>query len=140
MYAVESVSQQSGTDIPGEHVYSNTPLSTSYYTFDVSRYLTTTDYKSIVISGKCFLRPTDLCSDKLKTLGGGGFYNLYTGCTSDNELSPKVSIHEFGHGFGGLADEYYESEMATSDFYNLQVEPGNSTLPPTWISIANGRI
>ena len=41
------VAQQSGPDIPGEHVYSNTPLNTSYYTFDVSRYLTTTDYKSI---------------------------------------------------------------------------------------------
>jgi len=123
IYAVESVSQQSGPDIPGEQVYSNTPLNTSYYTFDVSRYLTTTDYKSICDYAANVPYDQIFVLINSKRYGGGGFYNFYTGCTSDNELTPKVSIHEFGHGFGGLADEYYESEMATSDFYNLQVEP-----------------
>ncbi len=123
IYAIESIAQQSGPDIPGEHVYSNTPLNTSYYTFDVSRYLTTTDYKSICDYAANAPYDQIFVLINSNRYGGGGFYNLYTGCTSDNELSPKVSIHEFGHGFGGLADEYYESEMATSDFYNLQTEP-----------------
>jgi len=123
IYAIESVSQQSGPDVPGEHVYSNTPLSMSYYTFDVSRYLTTTDYKTMCDYAANVPYDQIFVLINSKRYGGGGFYNLYTGCTSDNELTPKVSIHEFGHGFGGLADEYYESEMATSDFYNLKVEP-----------------
>ena len=55
--------------------------------------------------------------------GGGGFYNFYTGGTADHELSLKVAIHEFGHGFVGLADEYYNSEVAYEGFYNLKVEP-----------------
>jgi len=38
-------------------------------------------------------------------------------------LSLKVFIHEFGHGFAGLADEYYSSEVAYEEFYTLDVEP-----------------
>ncbi|HMT66509.1 MAG TPA: peptidase M64 N-terminal domain-containing protein, partial [Bacteroidales bacterium] len=41
IWAVEAPSQQSGTDVPGEGIYVNTALSSSYYTFDVDRYLTT---------------------------------------------------------------------------------------------------
>jgi hypothetical protein len=55
--------------------------------------------------------------------GGGGFYNLVNVCTTDNELTPKVLVHEFGHAFAGLADEYYNSEVAYEDYYNLAVEP-----------------
>jgi hypothetical protein len=55
--------------------------------------------------------------------GGGGVYNYYSGTTAGNSLSPKVFIHEFGHGFAGLADEYYSSEVAYEEFYPLAVEP-----------------
>jgi hypothetical protein len=123
IYAVEAVSQQSGPDIPGQKVYSNTALNTSYYTFDVSRYLTTPDYKTICDYAANVPYDQVFVLINSKRYGGGGFYNLYTACTSDNELTPKVSIHEFGHGFAGLGDEYYDSEMATSDFYNLRTEP-----------------
>ena len=58
-----------------------------------------------------------------KRYGGGGVYNYYTGTTVDNSLSPKTFIHEFGHGFAGLADEYYTSTVAYNDFYPLDVEP-----------------
>jgi hypothetical protein len=123
VYAIESISQQQGTDIPGENIYSNTIVNTSYYTFDVDRYLTTTDYKTIC--DYAANAPYDQIFVLINSTryGGGGFYNLYTACTADHRLSPKVSQHEFGHGFGGLADEYYDSEVATSDFYNLKIEP-----------------
>ncbi|MCK7542033.1 MAG: M64 family metallopeptidase [Marinilabiliales bacterium] len=47
IWAVEAPSQESGTDVPGEGIYVNTALSASYYTFDVDRYLTTQDIRSV---------------------------------------------------------------------------------------------
>jgi hypothetical protein len=55
--------------------------------------------------------------------GGGGFYNFLSVCTADNNLTREVFIHEFGHGFAGLGDEYYNSEVAYEDFYNQKTEP-----------------
>ncbi len=123
IYAIESPSQDSGTDIPGKHVYKNTILNTGYYTFDVERYLTTFDIKALHdISANV---PYDQIFVLVNTpkYGGGGFYNYYTCCSSDNQLTYEVSSHEFGHGYVGLADEYYSSETAYQDFYNLKVEP-----------------
>ena len=128
VYAIEAVSQQSGPDVPGEHLYSNTITNSSFYTFDVSRYLTTFDYKTLCDYAANV--PYDQIYVLINTsrYGGGGFYNFYTACTSDNEYTPKVSAHEFGHGFGGLGDEYYNAPMASSDFYNLKLEPWEPNL------------
>jgi len=123
IYALESVSQDSGTDIPGENVYKNTAVNTTFYTFDVDRYLTTFDIKSLHdISANV---PYDQIFVLINTdrYGGGGFYNYYSSCSADHPLSYEVSSHEFGHGFVGLGDEYYSSETAYEDFYNLEVEP-----------------
>jgi hypothetical protein len=123
IWAVEAVSQESGTDIPGEHIYVNTALNSSYYTFGIDRYLTTQDIKTV--NDYAALVPHDniIVLINSKRYGGGGVYNYYSGTTVDNPLSPKVFIHEFGHGFAGLADEYYTSTVAYNDFYPLDVEP-----------------
>jgi hypothetical protein len=55
--------------------------------------------------------------------GGGGIYNLYACSAADNRWSEYVFVHEFGHSFGGLGDEYYTSDVAYSDFYPQGVEP-----------------
>jgi hypothetical protein len=55
--------------------------------------------------------------------GGGGIYNLYCTFTADNYWSTYVFLHEFGHSFAGLADEYYTSSVAYTDFYAKGVEP-----------------
>ena len=47
IWAVEAISQDSGTDIPGENIYVNTALNSSFYTFDIDRYLTTQDIKAV---------------------------------------------------------------------------------------------
>jgi hypothetical protein len=44
--------------------------------------------------------------------GGGGIFNLYATVSSDNAFTPYVFVHEFGHHFAGLADEYYTSDVA----------------------------
>ncbi len=123
IWAVESPSRESGTDIPGEGIYRNTVMNFSYYTFDISRYLTSSDMKSICdIAG---IVPYDHIIVLINTdrYGGGGIYNHYTASTSDNDLSPIVLVHELGHGFAGLADEYYTSDVAYNEFYDLSEEP-----------------
>lgn len=123
IYAVESVSQESGTDIPGKHVYKNTVLNFSFYTFNVERYLTSFDLKAMHNNASCV--PYDYIFVVINSgkYGGGGFYYYYSSATSDNELSLKVAIHEFGHAFAGLADEYYNAETSYNEYFNLKIEP-----------------
>lgn len=121
--AVLTPSPESGTDIPGEHIYKNTRFNSTFYTFDVSRYLTTSDLKNILDAAA--LVPYDQIYVLVNTerYGGGGFYNFVSVCTADNSLTKEVFVHEFGHGFAGLGDEYYTSDVAYEDFYNLKIEP-----------------
>jgi hypothetical protein len=123
IWAVEAVSADSGTDIPGDRIYNNTALNSSFYTFGTDRYLTTPDIKSV--NDYAALAPHDniIVLINSSKYGGGGVYNYYSGTTVGHPLSPKVFIHEFGHGFAGLADEYYSSDVAYDEFYPLNVEP-----------------
>lgn len=123
IWAVEAPSQESGTDVPGEGIYVNTALNSSYYTFDVDRYLTTQDIRSV--NDYAAAAPHDQIVVLINSprYGGGGVYNYYSAVTSDHKFTPQVFTHEFGHGFAGLADEYYSSEVAYEEFYPLAVEP-----------------
>ena len=123
IWAIEAVSSDSGTDIPGDKIYNNTVLNSSFYTFGTDRYLTTQDIKSV--NDYAALAPHDniIVLINSNKYGGGGVYNYYSGTTVGHPLSPKVFIHEFGHGFAGLADEYYSSDVAYDEFYPLNVEP-----------------
>jgi hypothetical protein len=123
IWAVEAISQDSGTDIPGEKIYVNTALNSSFYTFDIDRYLTTQDIKAVNDYAATVPHDNIIVLINSTRYGGGGVYNYYTGTTTGNQLSPKVFIHEFGHGFAGLADEYYASSVAYDEFYPLNVEP-----------------
>jgi hypothetical protein len=123
IWAVEALSSDSGTDIPGEKIYVNTVLNSSFYTFDLDRYLTTQDIKSVNDYAAAVPHDNIIVLINSTRYGGGGVYNYYSGTTTDHPLSPKVFIHEFGHGFAGLADEYYSSTVAYDEFYPLNVEP-----------------
>ena len=47
-----------------------------------------------------------------QTYGGGGIFGLYSTVAADSLWAPYVFVHEFGHHFAGLADEYFTSESA----------------------------
>ena len=123
IWAIEAISEESGTDIPGEHIYVNTALNSSFYTFDLERYLTTTDIKSV--NDYAAVTPHDNIIVLINSAkyGGGGVYNYYSGTSTGHPQSAKVFLHEFGHGFAGLADEYYSSAVTYEEFYPLDVEP-----------------
>lgn len=126
--AVKSLSKDSGSDIPGKGIWKNTPMNSSFYTFGIERYMTTLDYKSVcdVASNAHYDQIYILVNtDKY---GGGGMYNMYSISAADNMESRAVVIHEFGHAFGGLADEYFNSAVAYNDFFPLDVEPWNPNL------------
>jgi len=126
--AVKSVSQDSGTDIPGQGIWKNTILNSSFYTFGIERYMTTMDFKSVC--DVAAFAPYDQIYILVNTdkYGGGGIYNHYSISAADNLQSRAVVIHEFGHAFGGLADEYYNSKVAYNDYFPLDVEPWNPNL------------
>lgn len=123
VWAVAVDSEESGTDYSGKGIYKNTALNTGYYTFGVDRYLTTQDMKPI--RDAVWNVPTDAIFLLINadTYGGGGMYNFYACGTAGHPKTPEVFTHEFGHSFAGLGDEYYSSEVAYSDFYNLNYEP-----------------
>lgn len=121
--AVFCPSRESGTDVPGEGIYKNTSLNSTFYTFDLPRYLTASDMKKIYDVASVVPYDHIYILVNTERYGGGGFYNFVSVCSSDNELTPQVFVHEFGHGFAGLGDEYYNSSVAYEDFYNLKTEP-----------------
>ncbi len=115
-YGVEAPSEESGTDIPGDNVWKNTLLNTSFYTFDSERYLMTTENKKL--RDVAANVPYDQIYILVNTdkYGGGSIYNLYSVCVNNNMYEEYIFTHEFGHGFGFLADEYYTSDVAYKVF------------------------
>lgn len=116
-------SASSGVDIPGDRVWKETTLNSTFYTFDSERYLMTGDYKSVRNVASAV--PYDLIYiiANTKKYGGGAIYNYYgISSTGQEDSYAKVYVHEFGHLFLGLADEY-EGDTSYNDFYAKDVEP-----------------
>lgn len=127
--AIEVVSPDSGIDKPDKNVWKRTALDTRYNTFGSARYVLTEANKAMRdIAGAV---PYDFILILLNDnrYGGGGIYNLYTTCFATSDQPDQawqrdyVYVHEFGHSFGGLGDEYYSSQVSYNDFYPKGVEP-----------------
>ena len=121
-------SEESGCTMPGDHIYKNTAMRFSFWTFDSERYCMSTDNRDIRdLAGQV---PYDQIYILVNTdkYGGGGIYNFYCSSASSNSFSGDVIIHEFGHGFAGLADEYYYDETGYDHMYNLALEPWEPNL------------
>ena len=123
IWGIEAPSIEPGTDIPKDDVWKKTLVNSSFYTFDLERYLMSYDNKTIrnVASNA----PYDDIFILVNTdkYGGGAIYNHYSMSASKNKYTEFTITHEFGHGFASLADEYYTSDVAYQDFYPLDVEP-----------------
>ena len=116
-------SQESGCTEPGAHVYKNTVMRFSYWTFDSERYCMSTDNRDIRdLAGQVPYDQIYILVNS-KKYGGGGIYNFYCSSAVGNAFSGDIIIHEFGHGFAGLADEYYDDSTSYGDFYNNDLEP-----------------
>lgn len=121
--AVASASQDSGVSIPRLSQWKHTAFSSHFSTFYSDRYLTTSRLKSVhdALAGIPYEHIIILANTD--EYGGGGIYNSYTLTTAHHAEFRPVVVHEFGHSFGGLADEYFYDDDVMNDTYPLDVEP-----------------
>jgi hypothetical protein len=123
-YAVGAVSEESGISKPTVSKWKNTALTSHFHTFYSPRYLTTSNHfrlrdlaSSVPYDAIYILANTD-------EYGGGGIYNFYAITAARGRNAREVTVHEFGHSFTGLADEYfYEHGDALDELYVLTEEP-----------------
>lgn len=120
--AVASPSLQSGPSIPHKNIWHNTACNAHYDTFYSNRYLTSQSMHHIydLLADVPFEHVMVLANTD--NYGGGGIYNQLTFATSDHPTFAQVFVHEFGHSYGGLADEYAYDDMDTI-WYPEGVEP-----------------
>ena len=104
--AVKSVSEESGTSEPSKGIWKNTALASHFDTFYSDRYLTTLHLKRLhdILAGTPYEHIIILVNTD--HYGGGGIYNSYNLCYTGGKHFLPVVVHEFGHSFGGLGDEY----------------------------------
>lgn len=112
VWALCPAAQESGVSRPSSGIYRRSPLGASYDTFGTERYVLTTDNRDL--RDVASYAPYEFIEILLNSdvYGGGGIFNLYAIVAAENEWVPYVSVHEFGHHFAGLADEYYTSDVA----------------------------
>lgn len=106
MIAVMSPSAESGTSWPAKDIWKNTVLGSHFDTFYSDRYLTTLHLKKLhdVLAGTPYEHIIILVNTD--HYGGGGIYNSYNLTYAHGPQFRPVVVHEFGHSFGGLGDEY----------------------------------
>ncbi len=118
-----SPSEQSGTDEPREHSYKNTQFGSSFNSFDLDRYCLDEDNKSIRDASAQAPYDAVMIMVNIDRYGGGGIYNWQTVFTTGSAWHDYVFLHEFGHAFAGLGDEYFSSPVAYEDYFTPGVEP-----------------
>jgi hypothetical protein len=122
--AVDLPAAESGINRPNAGVFRRTPISAEYNVFDSERYVLTLDNRALrdAASAAPYEFIEILVNDK--TYGGGGIFNDQATASVDSAFSDYVFVHEFGHHFAALADEYYTSDVA--------YETGAADLPEPW--------
>jgi hypothetical protein len=123
IYGVFKPSEESGCDEPRMGVFKNTALGATFNSLGSERYLLTEDNRSLRDVAAHVPYDALYIMVNHKRYGGGGIYNLYCTFTADNQWFRYLFLHEFGHSFVGLADEYYTSSVAYNDFYPRGIEP-----------------
>ena len=125
--AVKSPSKESGTSEPSKGIWKETALHSHFDTFYSNRYLTTLNIKDLhnVLAGTPYEHIIVLVNTNM--YGGGGILNSYNLSMTHHPQYRPVVVHEFGHSFGGLGDEYaYEQEQIP--MYPHDVEPWEPNL------------
>ena len=125
--AVMPPSEESGVSIPHKGEWKSTVLGSNYDTFYSDRYLTTLHLKQLhdVLAAVPYEHIVILANTE--NYGGGGIYNSYLMSAAHNEKTRPVVVHEFGHSFAGLADEYYYDDQYETQ-YPADTEPWEPNL------------
>ena len=112
VWAICPPATESGISRPSTGIYHDSPIGATYDAFGSERYVLTFDNRSLRKTAQ--FAPYEFIEvlANNRTYGGGGIFNLYSTVAADNAFANYVFVHEFGHHFAGLADEYYTSSVA----------------------------
>ncbi|MCC6407674.1 MAG: peptidase M64 [Planctomycetes bacterium] len=116
-------STSSGISNPRKNEWRTSLLGLAFNAFDSDRYVLTFSDRALREAAASVPYDALILLANERKYGGGGIYNLWATCTADTEPSAYVFVHEFGHSFAGLADEYYSSQVAYEDLTKPGVEP-----------------
>jgi hypothetical protein len=121
--AVAAPSRDSGVSVPRLNDWRETAFGAHFSTFYSDRYLTTTNIQALhdALAGIPYEHIIVLANTE--EYGGGGIYNFYTLTAAHHKMFRPVVVHEFGHSFGGLTDEYYYEDDVILASYPTDVEP-----------------
>ena len=124
VWGLDLPSATSGVTRPRAGQFRRTPLSAEYNIFDSERYVLTYDNRALRDAASA--APYEFIEILVneEQYGGGGIFNFQATAAADTGFAEYVFIHEFGHHFAGLADEYYTSDVA--------YETGASEHPEPW--------
>ena len=125
--AIDTPSEVSGVNKPHPGVFKRTSLSVSYGAFDSERYALAYDNRTIRdVAAKVPYEFMFILINE-ETYGGGGIYQLYSTVAVNNKFSDYIFVHEFGHHFAALADEYYTSDVSYESA-PITVEPWEANI------------
>lgn len=127
--ALCSPSHDSDVSQPGKGIWRNTALASHFDTFYMTRYLTTLHLKQLHdwLAGTPYEHIIVLANTA--HYGGGGIYNSYNLSYTRGKHFRPVVVHEFGHSFGGLGDEYPYGD--SDPMYFADTEPWEPNLTTT---------
>ena len=122
--AIDLPTSESGVNRPQVGVFRRTQVSTEYNIFDSERYALTLDNRALrdVASAAPYEFLEILINEQ--HYGGGGIFNDFATAAVDTAFADYIFVHEFGHHFAGLGDEYYTSDVA--------YETGRKDIPEPW--------
>ncbi|HJS56706.1 MAG TPA: IgA Peptidase M64 [Vicinamibacteria bacterium] len=112
VWAIDVSADEKGVSRPSDGVYRRSPVGAAYDSFGSERYVLTMDNRRFrEIAAAAPYEFVEIVVNDRK-YGGGGIFNLYATAPADSRWIPYLFVHEFGHHFAGLADEYYTSAVA----------------------------
>jgi hypothetical protein len=131
VWAIDTPSPESGISRPSEGTHRASALRATYDAFGSERYVLAFDDERVREAAAA--APYDVMEIVAngRTYGGGGIFNLYATVASDNAYTPYVFVHEFGHHFAALADEYYTSDVAYGPAGEERSEPWEPNVTAT---------
>ena len=112
VWAMAVPTEQSGISRPSTGVHHASRLGTRYDIFGSERYVLTLDNRALRDIAQ--YAPYEFIEILVNndTYGGGGIYGQFSTAAASNDWANYLFVHEFGHHFAGLADEYYTSPVA----------------------------
>ena len=121
-------SSESGCDEPTRGSYRATTLGATFNSLGSERYMLTEDNRAVRDVAANVPYDALVIMVNHDRYGGGGIYNLFCTFTAHSDWADYLLLHEFGHSFAGLADEYYSSSVAYNDFYPRGREPAEANI------------